>query len=164
MKLRKELRPEDVTAICDSREQCPLNLTPLKVRVCGLDTGDYSISGLEHVVTVERKSLDDFLACVGRERERFEREIQRILSFPIRAMVIESSITEIEKGEYRSQVTPAAAIGSILSWQAKGINVLFCNDHETAGRMTAKFLFSAARARWRESYAFVESILSSNDT
>lgn len=159
MKIPKELKPENVTAIIDTREQTPLNLSPLKVSVTNLDTGDYSVRGLEHVVTVERKSMDDLLGCIGRERDRFDREMQRILAYPIRSVVVEGTIAQIERGEYRSKVHPNAAIGSIMSWQAKGITFLFCENHETAGRLTAKFLFSAARARYRENLLFLESLL-----
>lgn len=162
MKIPQELKPEMVTAIIDTREQTPLVLDPLKTISKALDTGDYGLLGLEHVVSVERKSIDDLLMCVGQERERFDREIQRLLGYPIRAVVVEGTITQIERGEYRSKVHPNAAIGSIMSWQAKGITFLFCENHETAGRLTAKFLFSAARARYRESLPFLNSLLSAD--
>lgn len=158
MKFPQELKPEHVTAIVDTREQTPLILSPLKNCVTNLDTGDYSVLGLEHVISVERKSMDDLLGCIGRERERFDREMQRILAYPVRSVVVEGTLAQIERGEYRSKVHPNAAIGSIMSWQAKGITFLFCEDHETAGRMTAKFLFSAARARYRESLPFLNSL------
>lgn len=164
LKIPQELKPEYVTAIQDTREQNPLNLSPLKTTVRGLDTGDYSVVGLEGIVACERKSIDDLLGCIGRERERFDREVQRLLGYPIRAVIVEGTIAQIEKGEYRSKVHPNAAIGSIMSWQAKGITFLFCENHEMAGRLTAKFLFSAARARWRENLPMLNSLLSSIET
>jgi DNA excision repair protein ERCC-4 len=88
MKLPAKLEPSQVTAICDTREQLPLCLEPLRVQSGTLDTGDYSLSGCEHIVRIERKSLDDLLGCVGRDRERFDREVQRLLAYPVR--VIES--------------------------------------------------------------------------
>lgn len=148
-----------VTAIVDSREKTALNLSPLKSSITGLVTGDYSVQGLESIVCVERKSVEDLLMCVGNERDRFDREMHRILAYPTRAVVVEGTIGQIERGEYRSKVHPNAAIGSIMSWQAKGITFLFCENHETAGRLTAKFLFSAARARYRESLPFLNSII-----
>ena len=68
-----ELKPEAVVAIVDSREQLPLDLSPLQMTVGTLKTGDYSVAGLTAYVALERKSESDFLACVGVERERFER-------------------------------------------------------------------------------------------
>lgn len=68
--------------IIDSREQAPFTFQHEKyagtVAEPGtLDTGDYSLAGLTDRVAVERKSLPDLVACLGRERERFERELQR---------------------------------------------------------------------------------------
>ena len=76
MKLPSRLDPSNVIAIIDSREQKPLDLEPLTTITSTLVTGDYSVRGLEHVVAIERKSLDDLVGCVGRDRERFDREVQ----------------------------------------------------------------------------------------
>ena len=70
------LKPENVCALVDTREQLPLFLSPLRSVTTTLATGDYSVRGLENIVAIERKSLPDFLSCVGRERERFDREVQ----------------------------------------------------------------------------------------
>lgn len=150
-----ELRPEDVTAIIDTREQLPLDLTPLQTELGTLATGDYSIKGLEDFVAVERKSLDDLLGCVGRERERFDREIQRMNAYPHRLLVIESGWLAIDRGEWRSQVTPLQVRNSILGWQAKGLPIHFSYTHERAGRDVAAFLFLCAKRRWREARALV---------
>ena len=72
------------TVIIDSREQAPLAFANLPSEVGTLDTGDYSIRGLEHLVAVERKSLDDLLGIVGRDRQRFRRELQRLRGFRYR--------------------------------------------------------------------------------
>ena len=63
-----ELKPEMVTAIIDTREQLPVDLDPLQSVVRTLDLADYSWVGGEHICRIERKSLGDLLACVGRER------------------------------------------------------------------------------------------------
>ena len=84
-----------------------------------LTTGDYSVKGLETIIAVERKSLPDLLGCIGQQRERFDREVQRLLAYPCRAVIIECSWADLEQGEWRSQVTPAAAIGSVLGWIAQ---------------------------------------------
>ncbi len=67
--------------LIDSREQSPFafqheKYTGTVTEVGTLDTGDYSLAGLTDRVAVERKSLPDLVACLGRERERFEREMQ----------------------------------------------------------------------------------------
>ena len=90
------LTPENITALVDSREQHALDLDPLRTEPATLATGDYSVRGLEHIVCVERKSESDLLTYVRRERQRFDREIQRLLAYPVRALVVESSREAME--------------------------------------------------------------------
>jgi len=152
------IKPEHVTAIIDTREQTPLTLEPLRSTTGTLTTGDYSVLGLEHVVAIERKSLPDLLGCIGRERERFDREVQRLLAYPTRALIVEATWTDIEAGQWRSKLTPAAAMGSLLGWIAMGLPVVMCGDHDRAGRYVARLLFTAARRRWREVKALTSAI------
>ena len=149
-RLPAELRPEQVTAIIDNREQCPLDLSPLRSVAGTLTTGDYSIQGLENIVAVERKSLGDLLGCIGQHRERFDREVMRLLAYPTRAIVIEATWADLKRGDWQSRITPAAAIGSLLGWIAQGVPIILTGDHERAGRYVSRLLFTAARRRWRE--------------
>lgn len=150
MKLPAELSPRQVMAIVDTREQAPWDLAPLGMSPGTLDTGDYSIVGLEHVVRLERKSLSDLLGCVGTERERFDREVQRLLSYPTRAIIVEATWADMERGEWRSKITPQAAIGSVLGWIAAGVPVVLAGDRQHAQTYAARLLFITARRRWRE--------------
>ncbi len=155
---RKELRPEDLTVIVDSREQLPWDLSPMKSAVGTLPTGDYSVLGLEHMIAVERKSRDDFLGCVGVERERFEREMHRLRAYECRALVIECTWADLERGDWRSKVTPAAAMGSLIGWAAAGIPVIMLADRTAAAAWAARFLYIAARRRWRELLVFQDGL------
>jgi DNA excision repair protein ERCC-4 len=159
VKLPASLRPEDVVAIVDSREQLPFDLAPLRTVQGSLPTGDYSVVGLESVIAIERKSLSDLLGCVGSERERFDREVQRLLAYPSRLLLIETSWGDLEAGEWRSQVTPAAAVGSVLGWIAMGLPVILAGDRERAQRYAARFLFTVARRRWRECRVLAQGII-----
>ena len=109
--MKAKLEPEQVTAVIDTREQTPLDLTPLRMTTGTLTTGDYSVLGLELVVAIERKSLSDLLCCVGRERDRFDREVMRLLAYPVRCLVVEATWPEIEQGEWRSQYLRMMAQG-----------------------------------------------------
>lgn len=149
------LAPEQVTAVVDTREQYPLDLQPLQTITGTLATGDYSVRGLEAVVSLERKSLPDLLACIGAERERFDREVQRLLAYPVRALIVEASWSDLEAGNWRSKITPAAALGSVLGWIASGLPVVMAGDHDRAGRYVGRLLYTAARRRWREARALV---------
>lgn len=68
--------------IVDSRERCPYQFqgkhyAGVEIERGSLVTGDYSLHGLADRIAIERKELSDLVQCLGRERERFEREIQR---------------------------------------------------------------------------------------
>jgi len=158
MKLPAELAIEGITAICDTREQMPLDLSPLRTIRGTLATGDYSVVGLEHVVAIERKSLEDLLHCVGAERERFDREVQRLLAFPVRVLVIEAGWMALERGDWRSKVTPGQVVGSVLGWITAGLPCVLAYDHPRAGRFVSRILFTAARRRWREARALVANV------
>lgn len=158
MKLPAEPAAADLTAIIDTREQRPLDLSPLRSERGTLATGDYSLRGLENVVAVERKSTDDLLTCVGRERERFDREVQRLLAYPVRALVIEADWPFFERGDWRGELKPSHVIGSLVGWIAAGLPIVMASDHERAGRFVGRLLFTAARRRWREARALVELV------
>ena len=164
LKLPADLKAEQVTAIVDTREQLPLDLAPLQTTEGTLMTGDYSVRGLETIIAIERKSLSDLLGCVGQHRERFEKEMHRLAAYPVRALVVESTWAALEKGEWRSKITPAAAIGSCLGWITQGVPVVMAGDHERAGRYVARLLFLAARRRWREARQLVGRTLQELET
>jgi DNA excision repair protein ERCC-4 len=161
LKIPVDLKPEQLVGIIDTREQTPVQLEFPSTRGT-LSTGDYSIQGLEHVIAIERKSLSDLLGCIGTERERFERELQRMLAYPTRAVVVESEWDIIEAGEWSSRVTPASAIGSILAWMTMGIPFIFAGTHERAGIVISRMLFIAARRRYRENRSLMANILTPN--
>jgi ERCC4-type nuclease len=155
VKIPATLPAESITALIDTREQRPLDLSPLRSVVGTLDTGDYSDVGLEHVIRIERKSLSDLIGCVGRERGRFDREVMRLIAYPVRVLVVESTWPEIEQGEWRGQITPSQAIGALLGWQASGLAVHMVGDHRRAGTHVARLLHCVARRRYRELRTFV---------
>jgi DNA excision repair protein ERCC-4 len=145
-----ELRPEKVVCVVDTREQNPVDMGKLPFERDTLRTGDYAIKALPNVCAIERKSESDLLSCIGTERERFDAEVVRLLAYPVRALVVESTWQRIEAGEWRSKITPQAALGSLIGWIAMGLPVLMAGDHERAGVFIQRILFTAARRRWRE--------------
>ena len=151
--MRAEPRPEDLTAIIDTREQRPLDLSPLPSERGTLTVGDYSLRGLEDVVAVERKSLEDLTSSLGAGRRRFDQQVRNLLSVPHRLLVCEGTWDELERGAYHGTLSPKSATGSLLGYMAKGLPVVMAGDHERAGRYTGRFLFLVARRRWREARA-----------
>lgn len=154
---RKELRPIDVTAIVDNREQRPHDLSPMPMIAGTLPTGDYSVRGLEPYVSIERKSLADLVSCcsVKDNRERFERELDRLRAYPVRAVVVEASWNDLQAGLWRSHATPASVTASVLAWMARyTIPFMLAGDRQSAGQVVGDLLFYAARDRWRELLTF----------
>ena len=141
-------------AVIDTREQKPLHLKAGDIEIPtvskSLPTGDYSIEGLEHLVAIERKSLDDLGQCLGRDRERFERELQRLKAYQTRALVVECRWCDIVQGNYKANVHPNSAIGSIMGWMADGLPIIFAESHPQAGVMVSRMLWVVANRRLKE--------------
>ena len=76
------------TIIVDSREQTPLVFSLFASEVGTLQTGDYSLKGLEDSITIERKSIADLIGSLTSGRERFQREIQRMQAYRSRTLLI----------------------------------------------------------------------------
>ena len=152
------LKPEFLTAVVDTREQTPLDVDPLKTVRGTLTTGDYTVLGLESVIAIERKSESDLLGCVGRDRERFDREIKRLLAYPVRALVVESSWQAIELGQWRSKLTPKQVESSLIGWAAHGLPLVMAGNHARAGRLVARMLWIAAKRRHEETRNLVWAI------
>ena len=110
------------------------------------------------LAALERKSESDLLGCIGIERDRFDREIMRLLAYPVRGLIIESTWERIEAGNWRSKITPAAALGSLLGWGAMGIPIYMVDTHERAGQFIARILFTAARREYRKLRGLLQPI------
>ena len=142
--------------IVDSREQLPFNFSheryDVQIQQGTLTVGDYSLRGLEDKVAVERKSLPDLVQCLGRERSRFERELQRGQALDAFAVVIEASWPDLAGGNFRSQLNPHAACQSVLAFMARyRVPFLFAGSRAAAEYVTWGFLrqfLEGARKRW----------------
>lgn len=151
-KITKKLDPSQVVVAIDTREQKPADVSPLKSIRKKLDTADYSIVGMESVVAIERKSLQDFVACCGRERARFEREIERMRGFEVKAIVVEGDWDQLEMKMYPGQMHPNAVIGSALGFVCSGVPIVMAGNAQRAGKFIARLLFTTARRRWESVY------------
>lgn len=153
------LKPEILTVLIDSREQCGYSLAPMKTEVVTLATGDYSICGLQDLVCLERKTLPDFIACCGPERKRFEAELHRMMGYRFRCVVIEAGMDDIFHHRYRSRIEPASVMGSIASWCGRyNVPFMLCGDRQGGQEFSIRFLMGAARTEWRRLEAFREAV------
>lgn len=143
--------------IQDTREQAPFSFQheryAVEVMAGTLTIGDYSLAGLEDKVAVERKELSDLVACLGRERERFERELQRGAALDAFTVVVEASWADLAGGKYRSQLNPHAACQSVLAFTARyRTPFIFAGNHAAAEYVCWGFLrqyLEGARKRWK---------------
>jgi DNA excision repair protein ERCC-4 len=153
-----ELKLEQLTAIVDSREQQPWDLSPMRIQSGTLSVADYSIFGLERVVAIERKSLQDFVMCCGSERDRFQRELDRLRGWPVSAVIIEASWGDIELAQWRGKITSTQVMASFTSWIAQGHTLILGRDARTSALIARGILFYAARYRYREASALMATI------
>lgn len=128
------------TFLVDTREQNPYELPDYVDEA--LETGDYTIMGYEDKIVIERKELSDFLNCVGNDRERFTRELERMTGFELPIVLIEADFTEaLKPSRHNSELHPNSILGSVCAWIAKfQIHFLFCGGRELGQRTTKKIL------------------------
>lgn len=123
----------DFRIIVDTREQAPWRFTGIDGLVVPLQTsrslatGDYSIDGLEHLVTVERKSVGDFLGSITAERTRFEREMERAKLLDYAAVVVEGGWRDFDERKL------ATAQGTAIAWSMDyGVHFFFADSRRHA--------------------------------
>lgn len=105
-----------------------------------LDTGDYSILGLENKICIERKaSVSEIAINLGTDRRRFMAEIKRMQSFEHKYLILEFSMRELmmfpdgsgipmSKRKY-IRTSGQFLLKQLLSIQVDyGIHILFCAD------------------------------------
>lgn len=131
-----------ITVVVDTREQEPYAFDAgCEVVRRALPAGDYSIEGFEGSVAVERKTLEDFVSTVIRQRKRFYRELQRLEGYEAACVVVESDLRDVLTGHYRSGAHPNAVLGTVISIVVDfQIPVFFCSDRQVACRFVEEFL------------------------
>ena len=140
------------TIIKDTREQDGYSFAASSSRyhTCNgmvsrkLDTGDYSIEGLEDKLCIERKaSVVEFANNVGHDQVRFLKEIERMKDFPYKFLVFEFSLTDLmnfpegssipESDWGKLRVTNKFMLKMIMEFQLhQDIKVLFCDCKKNA--------------------------------
>lgn len=131
--------------LIDQREQAPLKFSIPTERVL-LTCGDYSLRGLSAEVAIERKSLPDLVACCGKDRPRFIEQIERMRDYRFRALVLETNMTAISIGAYRSNINPMSVLGTLVKIaQDIGVPVWFADDASGAAQFVQRMLIREHR-------------------
>lgn len=105
-----------------------------------LDTGET----MRPACVIERKmSLDELASCLGRDRARFVRELERAREAGAKVYLLVEDATweKILSHGYRSKLHPNAFLSSLLAFQARyGLTIVFCTQL-TSGRLIREILF-----------------------
>jgi DNA excision repair protein ERCC-4 len=138
---------EKVIIVADTREQAPYSFSErIGVERRALPAGDYSLAGLEREVAVERKTLDDFVHTVIRDRERFRRELLKLAEYDRSCVVVEAGLDDLVSGAYRSGAHPASVMGAAISIIVDyGAPVFFCSNRQCARRFVEEYLMRCHR-------------------
>lgn len=129
---------DTATKLIDSREKLPYDLPGDEV---ALETGDYTIRGCEDQITLERKTRNDLLGCIGQERERFERELKRLSKFDLAVIMVECNFRDMLNLPEWSELHKSQVFGSIMAWISKyKIVFFFAGSRNIGERATKKIL------------------------
>jgi ERCC4-type nuclease len=136
------------TFIVDSREPWPHPWAvyfsdAIKLERGALETGDFALAALPDGAVVERKMVTDLLGCIGRERERFERELKRGRYVGRFVVIVEGTLADVLK-EARG-IHESAIIGTLAAWTRRYCPFVFASDVELAARMAEGFLCGQVR-------------------
>lgn len=141
---------DDFTIIVDTREQQPWSFDHYTVANRKLDTGDYSIEGLEEVFCIERKKSVSEIANNIVE-SRFKDVITRLAQYKYSFLLLEFDIEDVLQYPIGStlprrlwnkvRIKPAFIMKNVLDWQLKhDIKVIFCGNSSNAEQV-AEYIF-----------------------
>jgi ERCC4-type nuclease len=142
---------DELTIVIDTREQTPLSFADLPgvSSVSGaLQSGDYSIQGLEEHFAVERKSIEDLVGSCTGDRDRFKRELHRLRGFAFARLLVVGTQDQIELQRYRSKASPKAILASLTAFEVEyNVPVVFVPTAAQASRWLARAAWYFKRSR-----------------
>ena len=142
------LSSEPVILVEDTREQLGYSdLFTVPCRRGALDVGDYSVVGLEELVAVERKTLQDLVGSVTHDRDRFERELKRSRTLHRFFVVLEFRPSDllVESFGGMSKASPASVWGTVMAWSIRYSPFLFAGSRAHGARITQGILAAYAK-------------------
>jgi len=155
--------PKPVVLV-DTREQEPFPLYANHRNWIGgekrvaLKTGDYTVEGMESLLSLERKNLADLVACTVTYRQRFLAACSRLARFRWKAILIEATLEDLKGGfesfDIPSQVHPNAVCGTLDAIEAKfGIPIIYTSTvQDLATERAASWLSKHFTYWWLEQH------------
>lgn len=121
-----------------------------------LDTGDYTIEGLEDKICIERKaSVEELAINLGQKKYAFMNEISRMKTFEHKFLILEFSLEELldfpnnknsiipqkQKEKYQVKITGKYMLKMLNEFQLyNDVHVLFCGDKHNAFMLVSSLL------------------------
>jgi len=132
----------DFTIIIDTREQTPWEFEHYTTANHKLDTGDYSIQGLEHLFTIERKKSVSEIANNITE-PRFKDVLQRLQQFQHKFILLEFTLNNVldypvgstvpKKMWNTMKITGKYILKHLTEINIKyGIHTIYCGNRDNA--------------------------------
>ncbi|HEY6288632.1 MAG TPA: DnaJ domain-containing protein [Nitrospiraceae bacterium] len=134
-----------ITMLVDTREHLPYEFQGL-VRIAGtirqtLPAGDYAIAEAPEIFCVERRHVEEFNTIFSNpsdNRPRFLRELEPLLAFPHRFLVIEGTIQYNKAGGRLGQYHKNGIIDFLDGLTARyGIKIMYSDSREEAEERVA---------------------------
>ena len=135
--------PDNMIVVVDTREQTPYLLPGCRISIRKLDAGDYSLEGYADVISVERKSASDFFGSIIQDRDRLEREFERLRSYKFKGLVIEDEeLNLLNPSMYGRQITSNSVYGSIIAFEVKyGLHVYYGSRKRCENKVINWFIY-----------------------
>jgi ERCC4-type nuclease len=106
------------------------------------------MAALPEGAVVERKTVPDLLGCMGKGRDRFERELKRSRYLGRLLIVVEGTLADV-LAQSRG-IHPSAIIGTLAAWQRRYSPICFAGNVETAAKIAESFLLGQVKEIQRE--------------
>lgn len=136
--------------IVDSREQQPWSFENMVSSVAKLDTGDYSLKGMEEIFCIERKgSVSEFANNIT--EKRFKDVVERMNKIPHAFLLLEFNLEDVmiypvgsnvpKRVWDKLKITPKFILKHLIELQLlHNIKILFCGDAENAEKMAISIM------------------------
>jgi ERCC4-type nuclease len=145
------MKNEDYTIIIDTREQQPWEFSHYTTASKKLDTGDYSIEGLQDIIAIERKKSVSEIATNIVE-PRFKDVLERLKTVKYPFILLEFSLKDVLIYPIGSNVprhmwdkikiSSTFILKNITDWELEhNIKVFFCGSASNAEKL-ATYLFN----------------------
>ena len=146
--------------LIDTREPWPhpwVTFLPADVHLVRgtLETGDVALAALPDGAVVERKTVPDFLAAMGRERERFGRELRRSRHCGAFCIIVEGDLRDVivqARG-----INHNAIMATVATWARRYGPILFAGGTHAAADLAYRFLAGQVREIERAAKAIAKA-------